>query len=87
MEHYCQIDAIEAEIAAAELSKKISGEDAPRECVQEMIDWAQTRRLSDSAICDNLLLKALSKCGIILRGLGAEKIDCERRRVYGKENE
>ena len=57
LEHYCQIDAIEAEIAAAELSKKISEENAPQECVQEMIDWSG----ADSS-CAQLLLRMYRNC-------------------------
>ena len=57
LEHYCQIDAIEAEIAAAELAKKISEENAPQDCVQEMIDWSG----ADSS-CAQLLLRMYRNC-------------------------
>ena len=57
LEDYCDIDPDEAKSAAAELSKKISEENAPQECVQEMIDWSG----ADSS-CAQLLLRMYRNC-------------------------
>ena len=57
LEDYCDIDPDEAEIAAAELSKAISEENAPQDCVQEMIDWSG----ADSS-CEKLLLRMYRNC-------------------------
>ena len=57
LEDYCDIDPDEAKGAAAELSKRISEENAPQECVQEMIDWSG----ADSS-CAQLLLRMYHNC-------------------------
>ena len=57
LEDYCDIDPDEAKSAAAELSRKISEEEAPQECVQEMIDWSG----ADSS-CAQLLLRMYRNC-------------------------
>ncbi len=57
LEDYCDIDPDEAKSAAAELSKKISEENAPEKCVQEMIAWSG----ADSS-CAQLLLRMYRNC-------------------------